>query len=176
MRGRGPVNTTIDMSDASDRAADVARFVDVIRRKYDDGCFACGRDNPLGMHLDHFDRSPDGAVTARFRPRPDYRGTFGVLHGGIAATALDEIMVWAGILGLGVMSVTGTLDLRYSAVATMDDAFIVSGRVDEVRGKRLRVAGTLHAENQSRASVTASGLYLISEDVTELLESEGWER
>ncbi|TDI39317.1 MAG: PaaI family thioesterase, partial [Acidobacteria bacterium] len=77
-----------------------------MRRHYDDGCFACGRENPLGLHLDGFSLD-DGVVSARFDPREEYRGAGISLHGGVAATALDEMLVWAGILDLKVMSVTG---------------------------------------------------------------------
>lgn len=148
---------------------DVASLVDAVRRKYDDECFACGRDNPHGMHLDGFALDDDGQVSARFQPRDEYRGTLGVLHGGIAATALDEMMVWAGILTLRVMSVTGTLELRYSGVAQVSDLFVASAWIEEQRGRRLRVAGALTAEGGSKPLVTASGLYLISDDVSNLL-------
>lgn len=148
---------------------DVGALVDAVRKKYDDECFACGRDNELGMHLDHFALAEDGTVTASFNPRMEYRGTTGVLHGGIAATALDEVMVWAGILTLGVMSVTGTLDLRYSGVAEMHESFTASAVIDEQRGRRLRVSGALTSANSTKASVTATGLYLITEDVSALL-------
>lgn len=148
---------------------DVAELVDAVRKKYDDECFACGRDNPLGMHLDGFDVDEDGTVSAMFQPRIEYRGTTGVLHGGIAATALDEVMVWAGILNLGVMSVTGTLELRYAGVAEMHDTFTATARIEEQRGRRLRVAGALATSNAAKPSVTATGLYLITEDVSGLL-------
>jgi len=148
---------------------DIGPLVDAVRRKYDDECFACGRDNPHGMHLDGFELDTNGTVTARFQPRQEYRGTLGVLHGGIAATALDEVMVWAGILTLGVMSVTGTLDLRYSGTAEVTDHFVASAWIEERRGRRLRVASALTAQGNDKPSVTASGLYLISEDVSDLL-------
>ena len=71
---------------------DIASYVDAVRRHYDDGCFACGRDNPIGLHLDDFSLD-EGEVAARFLPRSDYRGSAGGLHGGVTATALDEILV-----------------------------------------------------------------------------------
>ena len=98
---------------------DVADLVDRVRRHYDDGCFACGRKNPIGLHLDQFSLS-DGTVEAWFSPRPAYRGFVGSLHGGIAATALDEILAWAGILNLGLISDTAPLDLRYRSPLTPD--------------------------------------------------------
>lgn len=146
--------------------ADIASLVDDVRRRYDDACFACGRDNPIGLHLDDFALA-DGIVSATFSPRPQFRGTEGSLHGGVAATALDEMLVWAGILNLGVMSVTGTLDLRYRKPAGMTATYEARGWVEERRGRRLRLAGDLLEEGE--ALVTASGLYLITADVSDLL-------
>lgn len=146
---------------------DIAEFVDAIRRHYDDGCFACGRDNPIGLHLDDFSFD-EGEVKARFKPRPEYRGTEGVLHGGVAATALDEILVWAGILDERVMSVTGTMELRYRKPLTVDDEITVRSRVDERRGRRMKLSGELLVADEVR--VEASGLYLVSAEVDHLLE------
>lgn len=145
----------------------VAELVDSVRRHYDDGCFACGRDNPIGLHLDDF-RLEDGQVSARFSPRDDYRGAGTTLHGGIAATALDEILVWAGILLERVLTVTGTMELRYRRPIDVGDAIVVSARVDERSGRRLRASGELEVDGQVR--VEASGLYLVSVTLEELLD------
>ena len=149
---------------------DVARLVDAVRRHYDDGCFACGRDNPIGLHLDDFDFE-DGQVSARFTPRPEYRGAGTTLHGGVAATALDEILGWAGILAEGVLSVTGNIGLRYRRPVHVDDPIVVSARVDERSGRRLRLSGALSVGDEAR--VEASGLYLVSVSVEELLAGHG---
>ncbi len=147
---------------------DIAALVDRVRRQYDDECFACGRDNPLGLHLDDFARQDD-TVTASFTPRAEYRGTEGVLHGGVAAAALDELLVWAGILTHGVMSVTGTLDLRFRRPATMGQAFQVRARVDERRGRRLLASGEM-IDAAEREVVTASGLFLVTAEIGERLD------
>lgn len=144
---------------------DIADFVDRIRRHYDDGCFACGRDNPIGLHLDDFDLV-DGEVSARFTPRPNYRGAGEVLHGGVAATALDEMLVWAGILTEKVMTVTGRLELRYRKPLQVTDELTVRSRVDELRGKRMTASGELVVDNEVRTQ--ASGLFLVSADLTEM--------
>lgn len=145
---------------------DIAGLVDRVRRHYDDGCFACGRKNPIGLRLDRFSLI-DTTVEAWFEPRPDHRGFVGSLHGGIAATALDEILAWAGILTLGLMSVTATLDIRYRSPLTIDDRYCVRGRVDDASGRRLRVSGELIAE--ARIAVTARGLYIATDNVADLL-------
>lgn len=145
---------------------DIAALVDAVRVHYDDGCFACGRDNPMGLHLDDF-ALDDGEVSARFTPRPEYRGAGISLHGGVAATALDEILVWAGILTEGVLSVTGTLNLRYRRPVDVAEPIGVVARVDKRSGRRLEISGELAVGGETR--VEASGLYLVSADVAELL-------
>jgi hypothetical protein len=60
-------------------------------------CFVCGEANPAGLRQ-RFET--DGRVVrARFTPRPEHAGFTGVVHGGILATLLDEIMVWACAVG-----------------------------------------------------------------------------
>ncbi len=148
---------------------DTASYVDAVRRHYDDGCFACGRDNPMGLHVDDFDLA-DGEVTATFTPRAEYRGTDGVLHGGVTATALDEILVWAGILVERVMTVTGTLELKYRRPVPLDQTIEVAARVDERRGRRVQISGRLSVDDQPL--VTGSGLYVVIAEMSELLAAD----
>jgi acyl-coenzyme A thioesterase PaaI-like protein len=145
---------------------DISGLVEAVRRHYDDGCFACGRDNPIGLHLDDF-TVDDDRVEARFTPRPEYRGAGTTLHGGVAATALDEILVWAGIITEDVLTVTGNIALRYRRPVHVDEAITVSARVDERNGRRLQISGELTVDDQVR--VEGSGLYLVVSSVEELL-------
>ncbi len=149
---------------------DLAALVDRVRRHYDDGCFACGRANPIGLHLDDFAR--DGAeIEAWFRPRPQYRGVPGSLHGGIAATAIDEIQAWAGILIEGVLSVTATLEVRYRRPVTTEVRYRLRGRVEERSGRRLRLSGSLFDGDQE--SILGRGLYVATTDIEHLLANTG---
>jgi acyl-coenzyme A thioesterase PaaI-like protein len=151
-------------------AGDISGLVDAVRRHYDDGCFACGRDNPIGLHMDDFSLD-DGHVSARFDPRPEYRGAGKILHGGVAATALDEILVWSGILTEKVLSVTGTIELRYRRPVQVDEPIVVSARVDRRSGRRLEISGDLKVGGESR--VQASGLYLATVSVEKMLAEHG---
>ncbi len=140
-------------------------LVDRLRRHYDDGCFACGRANPIGLQLDSF-ALDDDVVTARFHPRPDYRGAGVSLHGGIAATALDEILVWAGLLAERVMSVTGRMEVRYRRPLEVVESIEARGRVEERSGRRLKLSGELRVDGEMR--VEARGLYLVTATLEEL--------
>lgn len=143
----------------------LADYVDAVRSHYDDGCFACGRANPIGLHLDDFGLE-DGEVSAVFTPSEHFRGAGETLHGGVAATAMDEILVWAGILNHQVITVTGTMELRYKRPVMVDETITVTARVDDRSGRRVRASGELKVSGEAR--VTGSGLYLVSGDLGHL--------
>lgn len=152
---------------------DVAGLVDRVRRHYDDGCFACGRANSLGLQIDGF--GLDGVdVEAWFLPRDDYRGIPGWLHGGVAATAVDEILAWACILTEGVLPVTATLDLRFRRPTRPGVRYRLRGRVDGRSGKRLRASGALLQDDEP--VVLGRGLYVAAKNVDELLGPAGGAR
>ena len=151
---------------ASLHLQDIAALVDRIRRHYDDGCFACGRENPIGLHLDDFQLTDDGEVSARFHPRSEFRGAGTTVHGGVAATALDEILVWSGLLNEKVLTVTGKLELRFKKPLHVQEDVVATARVDEFRGRRMSASGELSVGGEVRAQAT--GLFLVSADLAEM--------
>ena len=60
---------------------------------FDHWCFACGRANPYGLHLD-FDVARGRAETTLVSRR-EHTGYDGFVHGGIVTAFLDETMGWA---------------------------------------------------------------------------------
>ena len=146
----------------------LTELVETLRSHTDNGCFACGPDNPIGMRVDEF--ATDGHdVTATFIARHDYQGTTRALHGGISATALDEILVWAGIIQEDVLSVTAKMELRYHRpVETTDARLVVRARVEHRSGSRLRISGELLGPD-GKKSVSASGLYLVTHTIDQLM-------
>ena len=154
----------------AEEATSLAWIVNRLRAHTGNGCFACGLANPIGLHIDGFVEQ-DGDILARFTARSELQGVIGVLHGGIAATALDEILVWAGIIQEKVLTVTAKLDIRYRRpVRNLDGPIELRARVDERRGRRLSISGELDA-GDGTVAVSASGLYLVSHAVAELTEN-----
>jgi acyl-coenzyme A thioesterase PaaI-like protein len=139
---------------------DFSAKVAAVKAAYED-CFGCGRANPIGLHLDEFTPDGEGGITATFRPRPEYRGFAGVLHGGIVAAALDETLAWTAILLADAMTLTARLELRYRNPAPPDRPLRVSGRIVEQRGRRLVLAGDL--TEGSTPIAQAEGLFLVVE-------------
>lgn len=149
-------------------ALTLAELIDGVRRHYDDGCFACGRSNPFGLGIDNFEPI-EGGISASFVPGPRHRGTFGVLHGGLAVTALDEIMAWAGIVQAGVLCVTANLQVRYRHPVPIEEPLQLRAWLGDRSGRRLPIKGELHTS--SGLAVEAAGLYVVAHQVADLLQA-----
>lgn len=54
-------------------------------------CFACGVENPVGLNLSFYVIGPD-SIECCFIAPDHFQGFPGVLHGGITATILDEVV------------------------------------------------------------------------------------
>ena len=103
-------------------------------------CFGCGLENPIGLQVDRFER--DGqTIRAEFTPRDDHRGFHDILHGGIVATALDEILAWTGILVAGTMALTAKIEMRFRNPAPALATYQLEGRLVEQQGRRLLIEG-----------------------------------
>ncbi len=136
-------------------------WMDSVRSEYGH-CFGCGPDNPMGLHVGGFARDGD-IVTASFRPRDEFRGFHDILHGGVIATALDEILAWTSILVVGHMAVTAKLELRFRNAAPAGVDYQLEGRLVERRGRRLVMTATCWAGADVIAE--ANALFLTTEPV-----------
>jgi len=56
-------------------------------------CFACGKANPHGLKLP-IKETPEG-VEMDYAVPGGFAGWQGIVHGGIVATILDELLAWA---------------------------------------------------------------------------------
>ena len=141
---------------------ETARWVEAVRKEFGDTCFACGRRNPLGLHLDAWDYV-DGMAVAVFKPKREHVGADQTLHGGLAATVLDEAMAWAAIFTHHVLPVTGTLDLRFRKPLLVTDTITAFGKVEDRRGRRLAISGHLDAGDGPAAE--ARGIFLVKREI-----------
>ena len=109
----------------------------------DDGnCFACGPNNPIGIHL-HFDRNADGeGVLARLELAPVYQGWRGIAHGGIVMALLDEAMAYAAGFA-GHRGVTAQVSARFRKPVPLEQPIEVRGRVTWQRRNVLGVEASI---------------------------------
>lgn len=91
-----------------------------------DRCFACGSHNANGLHMD-VTRTGDG-VQAVIR-LPDWVQSYeGIVHGGIIATILDEMAVWAAFHD-GYHCVTAELFVRIRQAMAIAGTYQARARV-----------------------------------------------
>lgn len=106
----------------------------------DSWCFACGPDNPIGLHLDF--RIKNQNIYAEFVPERAHQGYDGVVHGGIIATLLDEAM--ANLLYMqGINCTTGKMEVRYRKPALIGTKIQIMGQILEKRSKYAKTMAIL---------------------------------
>ncbi len=121
-------------------------------------CFVCGEANPHGLRL----RScvePDGRVTLEHQTRTEDLGYSSIVHGGIAATLLDEVMTWAAIIDMHQPCVAAEMSFRLKLPITVGTRLRVSGWVSRNRRRILLTEGVIHDE-EDRVMVSATGKYV----------------
>ena len=74
-------------------------------------CFACGKDNPTGLHM-RFELDDD-KCTAYFTPRREHQSYPGRMHGGLVAVLLDEVTGNYLFAKEGKPSYTAKIEIRY---------------------------------------------------------------
>jgi len=76
----------------------------------DQMCFCCGAKNPIGLKL-IFETTPEGRTRTVWRPKKEHQGFKDIVHGGLVAAVLDEVMIRM-LIQRGIPAVTGTLETR----------------------------------------------------------------
>ena len=146
----------------TDSATDIGSSREIIGqdgRRYafaDHNCFACGGQNPIGMHLEI--ELGEGSARTEWVPGKDYVGWEEKVHGGIIATLLDEVMAWAPS-SHDSWAVTAEMRIRYRAPANPGERLVATGRVTERRRRIYHVAGEVLGED-GRLVAEAEGRFL----------------
>lgn len=90
-------------------------------------CFVCGKQNGAGLHLE-FELIGDDRIRTEFTPPKRFQGWKNVLHGGIIATILDEVMVNGAYLRQ-IMAVTTKLQMTLRRPAAIGERLIFYGQI-----------------------------------------------
>lgn len=109
---------------------------------FDDYCFACGRLNPIGLKMAVTYSETELSAAARLRLAREFQGWQEMIHGGILATLLDEIMAHAIWKFVGP-AVTLGLEVQYRRPLAPEEEILVQGRLLSNKGRRLTAAGEI---------------------------------
>jgi uncharacterized protein (TIGR00369 family) len=98
------------------------------------GCYVCGRDNPVGLKVEFELDGSAKSLRGRFTPRQEHQGYQGIVHGGVIAALMDEAMVklaWR----LGYPAVSAEITVRFKAPAAPGDELTVTAQIVKVSGR-----------------------------------------
>lgn len=106
-------------------------------------CFVCGRNNPVGLYMRFYDNGRDEVVSDYTVPAR-YQSYPGVVHGGVLAAMLDEVVARVSMIGDPhhfMMSVK--LEVRYRQPVPVEIPIRVVGRIVRLRGRLGRAEGRI---------------------------------
>lgn len=102
-------------------------------------CFACGVDNPIGLHIP-FALDADDRCSGIFTPNANHVGYQNTVHGGIIYTALDDVM--ANVMYLQNRKAhTARCEVRYRHPLKVGETIELLGWIEHERRRRVRVKG-----------------------------------
>ncbi len=128
-----------------------------MRRMESDNCFVCGALNPIGLHLDITEG--EGWARAAWTVEMPYVGYEGMLHGGIMASIMDDLMAHA-LYYTDLDVVTAHLELDYKAPIYVGERIECEARVTEFgKGRSIRAQGTISRDGEVAA--LAKGVMVI---------------
>jgi len=123
-------------------------------------CFACGRDNPIGLKL-KVDWDGTTAST-RFTPSSLHQGWSGAVHGGIISCLLDEVMTYAPY-SQGINTITAKMQLRFRNPAPIDQPLIATGSIINMNRKLVKARGTLSLEDGTLIANSTATMYIVGQ-------------
>lgn len=144
------------------------------------GCFACGRNNPFGLHLEWFNNYDQNQVEAEFMLDDKYCSYPGTMHGGIIATILDETSGRAILLNndFNRLMVTLKMEVVYKQNTPTNTKLKAIGRVIKDGGSRAQVEGEILLPDGTISAKCTSILFKIPQAVKDKWgpEAEEWAR
>jgi acyl-coenzyme A thioesterase PaaI-like protein len=119
-------------------------------------CFVCGSKNPKGLGLRVF--FENGVAKAYYIFTPEYQGWKNIIHGGLIATLLDEIMAYAA--GLERPTVTVHLHVSFRQFLHPKEKVIISGWVKNKTKRKVEVEAEMRQLADNKVIALAKGVLL----------------
>ncbi len=166
------IRTEVDDEEIRTARAEIEAITERLRKRQLDGAFGVrfnpngrsrawgnavvGLRNAVAPPLDIL-RDPAGRASADFHLGAAYEGPPGLVHGGVAALVLDQILGEAASAG-GKPGMTGTLTLRYLRGTPLGD-LRCEGWVDRAEGSKTFAQATLG--DAEGVTVEAEGVFIL---------------
>ena len=121
-------------------------------------CFACGPDNPIGLHIDYAVDEHE-ICRAEFTPDDNHLSWENTVHGGIIYSALDDV---TGNIpyARGLVAHTARCEIRYRRLLSAGETVRLKGWIEKEKGRLMVIRGEARrkTDNELIAECTASFL------------------
>ena len=107
-------------------------------------CFGCGANNPVGLHLTY--RHEGDAVVTEFTPGGTHEGWPGIVHGGILATLLYEVMENLAYQN-GTVAMMRDMEVSFRRPARIGKRIVAVARLELSADREMTVSATLVQNN-----------------------------
>ena len=139
-------------------------------------CFVCGRENPVGLHMTFYDNGKD-EVFSDYTVPDAYQGYPGIVHGGIVAAMLDEVVGRVAMIGDHhhfMMSVR--MDVKYRHPVPTETPLHITGRIVRLRGRLGKAVGEVTLPDGTVAAEASLTLADVPKEMVDNADVEalGW--
>ncbi len=129
----------------------------------DNYCFVCGKNNPRGLHIKVKYRPDEAAAETELALPREYQGWADVIHGGILATLLDELMAHA-VWRFAGPGLTISLETRFHHPLKPDEAIRVRGVLTAMNGSRRTAEGEIVRLADGKKIASGKSRFLLLEE------------
>lgn len=134
-------------------------------------CFVCGLENQFGLKA-RFYELENKEILALFTPAEEHQGYPGRLHGGIAATILDETIGRAIMVHYSsdIWGVTVDFSMRLKKPVPLNEEVRVVGRITKDGSRIFEGSGEIVLADGTVA-ISAAGRYM-KMDITKITDTD----
>ena len=139
-------------------------------------CFVCGRENPYGLKLEFYETAP-GEVFVEYIVPEQFQGYPGVVHGGVVAAILDEVI---GRVHMGGdpprFMFTARLDVRYRKNVPIGEPLRIVGHAGKSRERTAIATGQIFGPDGDLLAEAEAMLVNVPDGIADQvdLEALGW--
>jgi uncharacterized protein (TIGR00369 family) len=135
----------------------------------DNGCFACGKNNPEGLHMQFY--TDEKYFFSKIYLAETKKGWEQIVHGGIISTILDEIMAWTAIYFTKQFMLTKSINVNYLNSLTIDSHIIAVGWIKEQKGsKEIIMKAQIYNEENKLCAESTGNFALFSKKLAKRLK------
>ena len=122
-------------------------------------CFICGLENEKGLHAEFYE-TDQGELACLFKPHFFHQSYPGIVHGGISASVLDELMGRAlNVTEPDQFSMTVKLELKYKKPVPYEKKLVAIAKVTKNTRLLYEAEGVLY-DDENNICVVAKGKYM----------------